>query len=660
MKITQLHLANFKCFRDITLHLDTHLNVFTGVNNSGKTTILEALALWTECLTRLVQKTNKTDNRRRLNPGQYRIGSSQKLYVNPDDIISVRSPNFESIFHHRNTKDPIEVSCTLGELGPRQHVADDKQLTIGFRLKATRGSNYEISFLDEDDFDYVLFNMVADHLPRPVSLMYAAPVSAILPQEEFRPPPKLEHLVNTRQATQVLRNRLYRLHTRTPERWARMLDDIAEILGMRIEISFLTNYQDDIDIVCHAEVGDSDTPKDISLLGSGSLQVIEILLNIYSEPRDLDIVLLDEPDSHIHRDIQRRLIEIVQRESTHQIFISTHNESLLRSVAPRHIFHLTPSVRDKTEYWPILTDRAPTARFGLQPSPYLHVLNALGNETALDYLNALEAERLILVEGSGDARYLQSIYDRHGPRRSPTRAMYWAFNGLDNLLDVILSYKQIFSSFRNQRSLWDKSVLIFDRDYFTTKQRETLIAALQTGLEIPVYIWESYTLEATLLSERDKLDKLLVARLCKKGKGRARKQLLRLLEDEYQRLQVDLTERLQRSEYEQKILNTTGQRREALTQVLRKKANRLGIPKVDVTRMQRYRDEARELVGQGTLDHIATKDDVAAIVRTAYESVGEPFSEQRWFQELIEASTIDTRFDQWKEMIARVFQRAPA
>jgi recombinational DNA repair ATPase RecF len=45
MKISKIQIKNFKSFQDVTVDLDPDFNVFTGVNNSGKTNLLEAIAL---------------------------------------------------------------------------------------------------------------------------------------------------------------------------------------------------------------------------------------------------------------------------------------------------------------------------------------------------------------------------------------------------------------------------------------------------------------------------------------------------------------------------------------------------------------------------------------------------------------------------------------
>ncbi|GAB4514957.1 MAG: AAA family ATPase [Haliangiales bacterium] len=653
MKITQIQIKNFKCFRDVTLMLDPDLNVFTGVNNSGKTTVLEALALWVECFTKLLWKTSKHDRKRGINPGQYRLDHSQPYYEPPANVISVRSPNFYSIFYNRESKQPIGIGCVIENNGSR--------FELEFGIKATRGSNYQILFLSDDRLDHVSFNQAFEHFPDPIGLMYAAPVAAILPVEQFQTEPKLSYLINTRQSTQVLRNRLYRLYSRSVQRWSEMLEDVSEILDAKVEITFDSDAQSDIEVLCNATVGARDVPKDISLLGSGSLQIIEILLNLYSNKRDLNLVLLDEPDSHIHRDIQRRLMSVISREPNHQVFISTHSESLIRSVAPKHVFHLEANATTQAAphtYHPIVNTSSAGARIGLQPSPYIKVLTALGNENALDYLNALEADRLILVEGEDDARYIEAIRDRHGPRQRQLSAMYWSFNGLDTLLDQIGAYKDIFKQFRNQDSLWEKAVMVFDRDRLTTDQRTEVMSKLTDKLAIPVYIWCSYTIEATLLSDLECFTQLLLSALDLEADPKQQATVIELVEREHQRLCENFREQLHTDKFESELKDVTENRRKKIAKLLKLKTAP-GIPTGDLKRVQVYRADAKAGLDQDRCDHLARKEDVEAIVRAVYQHVGQPFDARTWFEELIKASSSRTRFAQWGELLD-VLQASPS
>ncbi len=64
MFIQAIHIINFKSFQDVKIEFNSDVNIFTGKNNSGKTTVLEALALWQECFAKLLLKTGhgKKDN----------------------------------------------------------------------------------------------------------------------------------------------------------------------------------------------------------------------------------------------------------------------------------------------------------------------------------------------------------------------------------------------------------------------------------------------------------------------------------------------------------------------------------------------------------------------------------------------------------------------
>jgi predicted ATP-dependent endonuclease of OLD family len=62
MYIKTLELKNFKTFSTIKIHFDANLNVLTGANNCGKTTILEALSLWNECFNKLIHQAKRGEN----------------------------------------------------------------------------------------------------------------------------------------------------------------------------------------------------------------------------------------------------------------------------------------------------------------------------------------------------------------------------------------------------------------------------------------------------------------------------------------------------------------------------------------------------------------------------------------------------------------------
>jgi recombinational DNA repair ATPase RecF len=59
MYFSKLQIINFKSFENVSFDFHPKVNVLTGVNNAGKTTALEAVALWYECYKKLIRRANR-------------------------------------------------------------------------------------------------------------------------------------------------------------------------------------------------------------------------------------------------------------------------------------------------------------------------------------------------------------------------------------------------------------------------------------------------------------------------------------------------------------------------------------------------------------------------------------------------------------------------
>ncbi len=174
-------------------------------------------------------------------------------------------------------------------------------------------------------------------------------------------------------------------------------------------------------------------------------RIMEILLSlVYREANiDLNLILLDEPDSHIHRDIQKRLLESMTRYSSDsQIFITTHNESLIRDAAMRHLFYLEN--KPKNHYKPIndaeLTRLTKTGRFkGIYLLATNSIIRSLGHSSSLDFINAIEADRIIFVEGEEDAQALYLLLQESFIKNNK-KYVFWVLNGISHVFKEIDMY----------------------------------------------------------------------------------------------------------------------------------------------------------------------------------------------------------------------------
>lgn len=410
MFIRKFNIVNFKSFKNITLYLNSDVNILTGKNNTGKTTILEALSLWHECFGKLINKAKRSEKKVGYNAGDWLLGPSHNRYFPFDEINSVRSPYFEDIFHRRNRKNKIELSATI------YNEEFKEELEIRFQIDSS-GLNYKIALQDYSEFDFVKFNNIFRRLPNPIGKYYASPVAVILQKEDFATNPQIEDLILKRESAKILRNRLYKLLSFPDINYKnQFLQDLSFIIGQNFQLISRSDIKKDKQVIINFKLGEGDIEKDIALVGSGTLQIIELLLNVYQPDeilsnlnlytqgeniKDFNIVLLDEPDSHIHRDIQQRLINILVRFSkNNQIFISTHNEALIRSSSYGHLFHLDG--KNISEIKSIDKEKVEKINphfKGIFPSQINPIILSLGSVSGLDFVNAMESDRLIFVEG---------------------------------------------------------------------------------------------------------------------------------------------------------------------------------------------------------------------------------------------------------------------
>ena len=150
MHFSEIYIDNFKTLRKVRITLNKDLNVFTGTNNAGKTTILEALALWTECFRTLIVKAKKADVLNGIRLGDYRLGLKNNNYIDHRSITSVRTSRYEDIFYDMDTSKQIVISVKL--------VGDNFDLDIPIRIKKANGGNYLMFVDNHDQFDFQTFN----------------------------------------------------------------------------------------------------------------------------------------------------------------------------------------------------------------------------------------------------------------------------------------------------------------------------------------------------------------------------------------------------------------------------------------------------------------------------------------------------------------------
>ena len=158
MHLKKFYINNFRGYRKFTINSNDNTNILTGVNNSGKTTILEAISLWNEIFNYLVVKAKRSDRIIGINNGDFRFGKKGQNYLDYRQINSVRSFGYKDIFYNLNTYAIIEISATI-------QLDNGSEITIGFHMKEANGNNYNVYLNNHDNFNFRLFNDSFENLP---------------------------------------------------------------------------------------------------------------------------------------------------------------------------------------------------------------------------------------------------------------------------------------------------------------------------------------------------------------------------------------------------------------------------------------------------------------------------------------------------------------
>ncbi len=646
MYIKILKIRDFKSIKNLEVHLDKQFSILTGVNNSGKTTILEALSLWVECFEKLLNVAQRSVAEK-YRKGDYILGPINNKYFNFDEINSVRCPDFEDIFRDRNVKQAVMIEAIV--------VNEEKNLTqtIGFTISNSTNTRYVISLVDEKNFDYHQFNDIFTYLNNGgVSSYFASPVASIEQREEFVTEPVLVDAIRQRHSYQYIRNRIYKLYHSSVFR--QFQDDLSFVLygtssAARIVLRSLSDINKDKRVVITYSIGRETVEKDIALLGSGTLQVIEILLDLYhqaDERRDLNLVLLDEPDSHIHRDIQERLIETLNRaRANNQVVITTHNETLIRSAQLSNLFHVDGTGRGKVQCLykkelPKLNSPHFTGPYPALATPVIRNINSTSN--GLDFISAIEADKIIFVEGDDDARLLYLLFHNNIANRN-VKLMFWVMGGISKVLDKVDMYKAFFSDIKNTKTLWEKAILVFDRDRLTDAHLALLQDDLLNKKFLPNYSHREYTQESVFLTDLHLMAILLSESYEEVGQ--------KLIEEVETALQASMAvqESIIRSRFDSSCVDEAavkqykGQYLEKFDKVF---GSKVAISDIKVER------ELQTYYSTQPASKLSNKDDLVEVVNRALGTLGIAITvDESVAYTLAQHSTLATMYPQWRDMV---------
>jgi len=338
--ITRLRIRNFKRFDEVDIELGPTV-VFVGPNNSGKTTALQALALWDIGVRRWNEK------RRGKSSPEKRPG----VTINRRDLISIPVPVANLLWrdlHVRNVEQFWSEKNGKREAKPRtNNIRVD--ITVDGVSEGTGWScGFEFDYANEESF-YCRPLRLEEGKPPPrmsvpeqaarVNVAFLPPMSGLAAVEPKWERGRINVLLGEGQTAQVLRNLCYDIHEPAepgpPGAWNALASNIAALFGVEILPPVYVAERGEISMEYRESNG---TKLDLSSSGRGLQQTLLLLAHLYAHPNS--VLLLDEPDAHLEILRQRQIYSLltdVARAQNSQVIAASHSEVVLNEAADRDV-----------------------------------------------------------------------------------------------------------------------------------------------------------------------------------------------------------------------------------------------------------------------------------------------------------------------------------
>ena len=381
--INRVTLRYFKRFQAETFDISNSI-ILAGPNNTGKTTLLQAIAVWHLVLRKwLEERGPESGSKARERTG---VAITRQAFT----TIPLREMNL--LWIDRSTglhKDELRAGQQLGtprlvEIGVEGETAG-KSWTLTFEFTYRYPDLIHVRPAKKDTPVEPILDVV-----RNLQVVHVPPFSGIGAEETRYDKAFQDLLIGQGKSGDILRNLLLEICRDRPAEWAELRRDIKDTF----DYDLLPPVYNGLPyIVCEYRASDQkNSPKlDISCAGSGFLQLLMLLGFFYARPAS--ILLLDEPDAHLHIILQKqmydRLREIARRRGC-QLLIATHSEVLVESTSPEQII----SFFDHPHRLVDDTQRD-------------QVREALKRLTSLDLLLAEQSPGILYLEGETDLNLLR-------------------------------------------------------------------------------------------------------------------------------------------------------------------------------------------------------------------------------------------------------------
>ena len=308
--VQAIEVRNFKRIDSVSIQL-APVTILVGGNNAGKSSFLQAVHTAISC----AQESQRQ--------GQKVVPAANLSFAPTHD--------FSLLGHGRPYENRRQGS--RGYVRFTGHSSTDREHVADYTIEMYKGANHKNVGVDRKGTNSGFGSLISD--PTNLFSVYVPGLSGILLQEESHGYASLFMRAARGDANLVFRNIIERLLL--DNKGAKLEGYLSDIFGHRVSLRLNSNADTDLYVDVSMAKGEAPFDNDylpVELWGMGVLQVTQLLAyTLLFEP---DILLIDEPDSHVHPSGQRMLMVALERIASElgcRIILSTHSRHVV-SAAP--------------------------------------------------------------------------------------------------------------------------------------------------------------------------------------------------------------------------------------------------------------------------------------------------------------------------------------
>lgn len=369
--LTKMTIRRFKRFDDVEIELANPV-VFIGPNSSGKTTALQALALWSTGVKKWLE-------RRELSAATKRTGVS----INRRELVNIPNLNSYALWHGqkvRQANTPLRIEIIL------EGVHLNQVWECGLEFETVDSENIRCRPIGQTEAESTPYRVPEG--ARQTQMAFLPPLSGLSSQEDLLQLGAVNRRIGEGRTAEVLRNLCYRVYENSAQDWESLTQQLESLFGARLNIP---EYNADLGTLHLSYSEGGKAAHDLTASGYGFRQMLLLLAYLYANPNTT--LLLDEPDAHLEilrqRQIYQTLVQVAA-EKGNQLLIATHSEVILNVAAQNDL----------------------VIAFTGKPHPVSkkdHVLNALTQYGFDHYAQAEQTGWVLYLEGTTDLSILQGM-----------------------------------------------------------------------------------------------------------------------------------------------------------------------------------------------------------------------------------------------------------